>query len=270
MLGKVGVFCDGSNSSEKALELCKNLYKDNNVEVILCTFINNEEKEFQTIQNLHQQCKIKLQPLNVISIIIKGDARCLMKSVVEDNNIQLSFFGTRGLSSIGGLLHGSVSQYALHHCPSPVIFTKEICTPEPKNFGVFYDFSAASEKALYLAFNYTRVIHICTCVERPPTDTPWGYTIDEADSIASKNKEKARTRLHQLQTQLQEEKNIESFIHIRVGDPRAWIEPIVSELNLGILFLGSRGYSTELTGFFVGSTSQYALHNASIPVAILH
>jgi len=141
---------------------------------------------------------------------------------------------------------------------------------EPKHFGVFYDFSVSSEKALRLALNYTPIIHICTFVERPPTDTPWGYTIEEADAICNKNKEKAQIRLTQLQNQLKDEHNIEASIDIRVGDPRSWLNPIIEELKLDILFLGSKGYSTELYGFFVGSTSQYALHNSSTPIGIIH
>jgi len=61
---------------------------------------------------------------------------------------------------------------------------------------------------------------------------------------------------------------VDVVIYVKVGDPRSWINVFVEEAQIDILFFGSCGHATELSGFFVGSTTQYALHNCVCTVAV--
>jgi len=64
------------------------------------------------------------------------------------------------------------------------------------------------------------------------------------------------------------EAGVDVVIYVKVGDPRSWINVFVEEAQIDILFFGSCGHATELSGFFVGSTTQYALHNCVCTVAV--
>jgi len=185
----------------------------------------------------------------------------------------ICFFGTRALSSVVGFLVGSISQYALHNCPCPVAFIKSTSSGRFNSLGVFYDFSETSKNALNSAIQFTTrqlsetTIHVCVCVERPPTDSPWGSLPDEADAIEKKNIEQAEEKL-EVTSEFLKEAHVTFTAQVKVGDPRSWLEPFIQENAIDVLFLGSRGHSTELSGFLVGSTSQYAMHNCTCSVVI--
>eukprot|EP01124_Arcella_intermedia_P033289 TRINITY_DN7940_c0_g1_i1.p1 TRINITY_DN7940_c0_g1~~TRINITY_DN7940_c0_g1_i1.p1 ORF type:complete len:311 (+),score=68.49 TRINITY_DN7940_c0_g1_i1:49-981(+) len=293
---RFGVFCDFSDLSLTVLEVAFHLAEHNKrkqnkhhrVHVSVCTFVEipsdaiylpdeMEEKinEQKTLANerLHRFTKNHLKE-DLETEVRTGNPRDWLKGYVEEKQLDFLFLGSRGLSSLMGFLMGSTSQYALHNCPCPTVFIKNTSPTHPNHFGIFYDFSPSSEFALECVINLFPThpkakLFICVCVERPQTDSPWGKFTSEADAIEKENIQNTRKKLETVY-QLLKEEDIHHVTDVKAGDPRSWVDVFVQNHKIDILFLGSRGHSTELSGFLMGSTSQHALHSCSCTVVVTH
>lgn len=77
------------------------------------------------------------------------------------------------------------------------------------HFGLFFDGSASSQKALDQALFLMEgkphaSLHILHCVPLPNIDPPFGFLADEAEKHLKKEKEKAAPLLQKLQTKLED------------------------------------------------------------------
>eukprot|EP00296_Roombia_truncata_P002534 JP438526.1.p1 GENE.JP438526.1~~JP438526.1.p1 ORF type:complete len:146 (-),score=19.92 JP438526.1:23-460(-) len=68
------------------------------------------------------QCKA--DGINYSSLMLKGDAKQQIVRAVREADCALLVIGSRGLGAMGRLFLGSVSDYCLHHCHSPVLIVR--------------------------------------------------------------------------------------------------------------------------------------------------
>ena len=100
------------------------------------------------------------------------------------------------------------------------------------------------------------------------TDPPFGYSPEAAEKIIAERKEEATQHLQAAEDRARAVLGESFEALVEVGDPRTAIVDFVERHNIAVVFMGSRGLS-GLTGFFIGSASQYALHNCPCPVTIV-
>eukprot|EP00123_Amoebidium_parasiticum_P016474 comp23444_c0_seq1/m.39108 comp23444_c0_seq1/g.39108 ORF comp23444_c0_seq1/g.39108 comp23444_c0_seq1/m.39108 type:complete len:164 (-) comp23444_c0_seq1:469-960(-) len=93
--------------------------------------------------------------------------------------------------------------------------------------------------------------------------------VDEhLDTVRDQLKAAVEDRLNSLARFLEPLKYPSTVVAVE-GDPRDVIISAISEYDIDMVVMGSRGKGA-LTRMFIGSTSDYVVHQAKIPVIVVH
>lgn len=126
---------DGSESADRALELAKSLALQDGAVLLAVHSIEHmagrggglpvdaDEDERQA-KIAGQVADLKQQGVNVTLKVVEGGAvgaAHTLAGVAQDETADLLVVGTRGHTTLGGLLLGSVTQRLLHIAPCPVL-----------------------------------------------------------------------------------------------------------------------------------------------------
>jgi len=142
-MSKVLVPFDGSDSALKAVSYAAEMVqKDSATEVTILLVVNTLNLELfeasldvkdKFIDSLVESGKATLKKakkvfdeknLPVKTVVEKGDPSNAINSYVHMNDIEIVVMGTRGLTSLKGMVLGSVSQKYIHLTDRPVMLIK--------------------------------------------------------------------------------------------------------------------------------------------------
>ncbi|MFZ5597527.1 MAG: universal stress protein [Bacillota bacterium] len=142
-MAKVLVPFDGSDSALRAAGYAANMsLKDSEVEVTLLIVVNTQNLDFfeasldikdRFFESLAESAEATLQKaseifnnkgITVKKVVAKGDPATTINNYVNENNIDVIVMGTRGLTSLKGMVLGSVSQKLIHLTDKPVTLIK--------------------------------------------------------------------------------------------------------------------------------------------------
>lgn len=142
-MSKVLVAFDGSESAVKAVNYgAEMVLKDPAIEVTILTVVNTLNLDLfeasldvkdKFINSLVESGKSTLgkakkifdeKNIPVKTVIEKGDPSTVINLYVNKNAIDIIIMGTRGLTSLKGMVLGSVSQKLIHMTDRPVILIK--------------------------------------------------------------------------------------------------------------------------------------------------
>eukprot|EP01094_Clydonella_sp_ATCC50884_P003531 TRINITY_DN12708_c0_g1_i2.p1 TRINITY_DN12708_c0_g1~~TRINITY_DN12708_c0_g1_i2.p1 ORF type:complete len:164 (+),score=45.34 TRINITY_DN12708_c0_g1_i2:62-493(+) len=140
-----------------------------------------------------------------------------------------------------------------------------------KRFGIAFDNSELSHKAVDLCLSMCQPddeVHIISVVQPVRTDPPFGYGIEAAQEMMAERKEQAKRDLVGVEQRVDAAAIKCWKVYIEVGDARTTLVEFVKKVDIDMLFMGSRGLS-GIAGFFMGSSSQYALHHCPCAVTIV-
>lgn len=142
MFKNVLVAVDGSDSSQSALNLVKDLSKVGMLETITLISVATvplvplEATDFIVQENNHLE-QIAFALVNKIKedldkegltvgniVVINGDPGLVISHYARENKFDLIIMGSRGLSGVKGIVLGSVSHKVLHTAECPVLIYK--------------------------------------------------------------------------------------------------------------------------------------------------
>lgn len=127
---------DGSNSSQGAIELAKNMAKSGMAASITLIsvapipslplqamdFMISEPNQFEPIAKLvvdNARASLEKDGIEADAVVLSGDPGLQVSKYADDNQYDCILLGSRGLSVVKGIVLGSVSHKILHtaHCP---------------------------------------------------------------------------------------------------------------------------------------------------------
>lgn len=136
MFKKVLVAVDGSDSSQGAIKLVKNLAQSGMVEAITLIsvapspslplqamdFMVSESNRFEPLSQMvvdNTRASFESAGLKVDTVVVSGDPGVKICKYAEEHQFDLILLGSRGLSTVKGMVLGSVSHKVLQtaHCP---------------------------------------------------------------------------------------------------------------------------------------------------------
>ena len=200
-------------------------------------------------------------------LVVGYAAECLL---AEAERAQLLVLGDRGLSSIEGVLLGSVAAAMVVHAACPVVVVRgtelddAAARTRPVVLGV--DDSPSSEAAIGFAFEAAAargvgLLAVHSYAE-PVADALFGRLMDW-DVIAHDERHALAAHLSGW---------IEKFPDVAVKQLPARDRPVHQLLDLcrtaQLAVVGSRGHG-RLTGMLLGSVSNALIHKATCPVAVI-
>lgn len=230
-----------------------------------------EKAAEQVVAEAEQRARETAPDVAVTGRLISGGAAGAILAVAAQADLVV--LGSRGLGGVTGLLVGSVGVQVSAHAPCPVIVVRRLeeAAEEAPHRGqvvVGVDGSEPARAALAFALDEADrmgVGLVAVSVYHPPTvvadaGVPTGLSPDDLESGASQ----------MLADQLQQ---------CRQAHPDVPVETRVIESSTGwalvreaagsaLLVVGSRGHG-GFAGLLLGSVSQYALHHARCPVAVI-
>lgn len=138
MFRKILVAQDGSRGSERVMPLAVELARSNGAELVLAHIdektvgkgggsLNPADGDLQAVlQERATELSIDGVPTSftVRSVVLGGPAHALAE-IADEMDADLIVAGTRGRSSVGGLVLGSVAQRLLHVAHQPVMIVPE-------------------------------------------------------------------------------------------------------------------------------------------------
>ena len=123
------------------------------------------------------------------------------------------------------------------------------------------DFSETSTKALkwseHFAKQFNSIVTLLHTIEIPLTSDPYIYDTETAQMQAENN---LKTLIEPL--------TVKSDYLVSFGDPSPNIRKIAEEMEANLIVMGTRGLK-GLKHRFVGSTAEYVMRNANVPVVTI-
>jgi nucleotide-binding universal stress UspA family protein len=175
--------------------------------------------------------------------------------------------GSRGRGGFASLLLGSISHRLLAQAHCPVVVVPARSGPEDSPVVVGVDGSEVSSAALAFAVEEAEVrsvpVRVVHAWHSPPTyggDFPTVIDVDEIEKVARRTLENAVEPYRGRQPGLV----VDSWLVRGPAGP----ELIEASRDASLLVLGSHGHSGVVAGL-LGSVSQWAVHHAHVPVAVL-
>eukprot|EP00013_Stygamoeba_regulata_P005561 CAMPEP_0177639798 /NCGR_PEP_ID=MMETSP0447-20121125/6210_1 /TAXON_ID=0 /ORGANISM="Stygamoeba regulata, Strain BSH-02190019" /LENGTH=338 /DNA_ID=CAMNT_0019141843 /DNA_START=76 /DNA_END=1092 /DNA_ORIENTATION=- len=242
-----------------------------------------------------------------INVRVEDDPRDVIVKAADACHADFIVMGSRGRGGLARMLLGSTSTYVLNHSTCPTIIVRSHGEPKegPLRWLVALDGSEESENALQCALRLAgegdEFVLTCTMVHQsqiPGVQTPAPQDAEDlvfGDSGAKMhNREHTTAYLKRLTESIvgtvldsmmatvpvperswQEERPLPllagkfkcSFVVRDGGDPRDEILSLAKEREVDIVAMGGRGRS-GLTRALLGSTSDYVVRNAHLPVLI--
>jgi len=134
---KVVVGYDGSSSAQRALERALHLFGAGRPEVILVRAVTqpmtSSDLAAQAFEAARDEARDELEAVvgevnreevAVRALIREGEPRQVLERMVEEEEPDVVVVGARGQGAAARLLLGSVSTYAVHHFPCPVLVVR--------------------------------------------------------------------------------------------------------------------------------------------------
>ncbi len=136
MFKKVLVAVDGSESSQGAIELAKNLARSGlaasvtlisvapvpSLPLQAMDFMLSEPSRLEPVANMvvdNAKISLEKEGINANTVVVSGDPGLQVSKYAEEHQYDCILLGSRGLSVVKGIVLGSVSHKILHtaHCP---------------------------------------------------------------------------------------------------------------------------------------------------------
>ena len=139
MFGTILVALDGSEQSLLALTYAKDIAETHDAKMIMIHAYPNtsdlrDVPEYEKLvaqrknfgQKILDQARKQLGGVSfeVEEDLLEGPAADAILSVAEIRNADLIVLGTRGMSSLKGVIFGSVSNKVMHYAPCPVMVVR--------------------------------------------------------------------------------------------------------------------------------------------------
>ena len=224
----------------------------------------------RVLSDAEDRARAAADDVEVTGRLIAGGAAGAMLAVAE--HAALVVLGSRGLGGVTGLLVGSVGVQVSAHAPCPVIVIRRHAdAPEAPHRGqvvVGVDGSEPGRAALAFGLDEADrmgVPLVAVSVYHAPTvvaDTavPTGVTPDDlADATTSMLRAEIE-RCHPAHPNVP--------VDTRVIESSTGWALVREAAGCELLVVGSRGHG-GFAGLLLGSVSQYALHHAQCPVAVI-
>lgn len=208
--------------------------------------------------------------IDVTGRLISGGAAGAVLAVAE--RAALVVLGSRGLGGVTGLLVGSVGVQVSAHAPCPVIvIRRHDDTPQaPHRDQVVVGVDGSEPARAALAFGLDEADRmgvglVAVSVFHPPTvvadaGVPAGITADDLAGGTSAMLKAEVERCHPAHPDVP--------VDTRVVESSTGWALVREAAGSELLVVGSRGHG-GFAGLLLGSVSQYALHHAQCPVAVI-
>lgn len=221
-----------------------------------------------------QKCLANRFPETVIRVS-EGDPREEVINTANESAVDLLVVGARGLSTMKGLLLGSVSQAAARHAPCPVLVVKG--HPRTlRNVLVAVDESEHSLRAVEFVASFAlnsglrmRLIHVMEPLRFPSSAPSFIRAQLQAalEGLKRERKAKADATLASAAARLRGKVGTVELATAE-GVPGDMIVAAAIEEGVDLVVVGARGLGA-IQGLLLGSVSERVLTSAHCPVLIV-